>query len=80
MSGYSFISGRQQPNPRTQAVTTEQWQHILLSYARHRKLFYLRVEDAETPGGDWDEVLRNERIKRELCHTRVDLDSKGSVV
>jgi ESCRT-II complex subunit VPS25 len=24
----------------------------------------LKVEDAETTGGDWDEVLRNERINR----------------
>jgi len=30
----------------------------------YRQLFVLRVEDAETMGGDWDEVLRNERINR----------------
>jgi hypothetical protein len=34
------------------------------SYARFRKLFTLKVEDAETSGGDWDEVLRNTRINR----------------
>ncbi|KAG6846866.1 hypothetical protein H0H93_011367, partial [Arthromyces matolae] len=30
------------------------------------RLFLLRVEDAETPGNDWDEVLRNERINRKV--------------
>jgi len=29
-------------------------------------LYFLRVEDAEVPGNDWDEVLRNERINRKL--------------
>jgi len=29
-------------------------------------LFILRLEDAEVPGGDWDEILRNERIDRRL--------------
>lgn len=43
---------------------TENWTRLLLSYARHRRLFYLRVEDAETKGGEWDEVLKNERINR----------------
>ncbi|KAI0954747.1 hypothetical protein AcW1_006539 [Taiwanofungus camphoratus] len=56
----------QQPNPATQAVVTEQWTRLILSYARHRRLFVLRVEDAETAGGDWDEIMRNERINRRL--------------
>jgi ESCRT-II complex subunit VPS25 len=55
---------RQQPNPATQATVTEQWTKLILSYARFRRLFILRVEDAETSGGDWDEVLRNPRINR----------------
>jgi hypothetical protein len=59
---------REQPNPETQAVVTEQWIRLLLGYARHRGLFMLRVEDAETAGrgGEWDEVLVNERINRNV--------------
>ncbi|EIM90833.1 ESCRT-II complex vps25 subunit [Stereum hirsutum FP-91666 SS1] len=56
----------QQPNETTQAVVTDNWTRLILAYARYRKLFVLRVEDAETTGGDWDEVLRNERINRRL--------------
>ncbi|KAF8645062.1 hypothetical protein AX16_008120 [Volvariella volvacea WC 439] len=56
----------QQPNPATQAIVTEQWTRLILSYARYKRLFTLRVEDAETTGGDWDEVLRNTRINRKL--------------
>lgn len=37
---------------------------IILKYSRHRRLFTIRVEDSETTGHDWDEVLRNERINR----------------
>lgn len=44
---------------------TGQWIRLILSYARHRKLFTLRVQDAEQKDGDWDEILRNERINRE---------------
>ncbi|TFK36335.1 ESCRT-II complex subunit-domain-containing protein [Crucibulum laeve] len=56
----------QQPNPTTQSIASEQWIRLILSYARHRRLFTLRVEDAETAGNDWDEVLRNERINRRV--------------
>ncbi|KAG5735510.1 Vacuolar protein-sorting-associated protein 25 [Termitomyces sp. T112] len=56
----------QQPNPATDAIAVEQWSHLLLTYARHRRLFFLRVEDAETAGNEWDEVLRNERINRKV--------------
>ncbi|PCH44517.1 ESCRT-II complex vps25 subunit, partial [Wolfiporia cocos MD-104 SS10] len=56
----------QQPNPATQAVITGHWTKLILSYARHRGLFYLRLEDAENPSNPWDEVLRNERIHRRL--------------
>lgn len=35
-------------------------------------MFVLRVEDAETGGGDWDEVLRNPRINRAcVSHTEI---------
>ncbi|KAH9074704.1 ESCRT-II complex vps25 subunit [Lactarius deliciosus] len=56
----------QQPNTATQAGFTEQWTRLLLAYARHRRLFTLRLEDAEVPGGEWDEVLRNPRINKRL--------------
>lgn len=39
---------------------------MILSYARFKRIFYLRVEDAEVTGGDWDEVLRNTRINSAL--------------
>jgi ESCRT-II complex subunit VPS25 len=62
---------RQQPNPETQAIVTDHWIRLLLGYARHRRLFMLKVEDAETAGtgGDWDEVLMNERINRMLAES-----------
>jgi hypothetical protein len=28
----------------------------------------LRVEDSETAGSDWEEILRNERINRTSCY------------
>jgi ESCRT-II complex subunit VPS25 len=56
----------EQPNPNTQSIATEQWSRLILSYARHRRHFVLRVEDAEAPGSDWDEILRNERINRRI--------------
>lgn len=62
----------QQPNPATQATLTEHWTKIVLSYARFRRLFTLRVEDAETSGGDWDEVLRNPRINRTYAQPTQD--------
>ena len=58
------VLSSQQPNPTTQKEFTDNWIRLILAYARHRKLFFLRVEDAEVAGGDWDEVLRNERINR----------------
>ena len=54
----------EQANPTTKSIATEQWIHLILSYSRHKKLFLLRVEDVETVGSDWDEILRNERINR----------------
>lgn len=72
----------QQPNAATQAIVAEQWSKLILSYARFRNLFTLRVEEAEMPGGDWDEVLRNERINRRLLpshlsHLIADMVSKN---
>ncbi|KAI5995618.1 ESCRT-II complex vps25 subunit [Pisolithus albus] len=56
----------EQPNPTTQSVFNDNWIRLILSYARHRRLFVIRVEDAEVAGGDWDEILRNERINRRV--------------
>ncbi|EKM81636.1 hypothetical protein AGABI1DRAFT_105162, partial [Agaricus bisporus var. burnettii JB137-S8] len=56
----------QQPNPVSQAVVTDHWIKLILSYARYRRLWTLRLEDVETPGSDWDEIVRNTRIKRRL--------------
>lgn len=60
----------EQPNPATQSIATDQWSRLLLAYGRHRRLFSLRVEDADTAGSAWEEVLRNERINRKIlpCH------------
>ncbi|OBZ73694.1 Vacuolar protein-sorting-associated protein 25 [Grifola frondosa] len=56
----------QQPNSATQAIVTEQWTRLIMTYSRHRKLFVLRIEDAEVSGNDWDEIFRNDRINRRL--------------
>ncbi|KAF8208711.1 ESCRT-II complex vps25 subunit [Mycena galopus ATCC 62051] len=56
----------QQPHPDTNATVTAHWTTLILGYARHRKLFVLRVEDAETTETEWLEVLRNERINRKI--------------
>ncbi|KAF8517964.1 ESCRT-II complex vps25 subunit [Hysterangium stoloniferum] len=55
-----------QPNPTTQALQIQHWIRLILSYARHRRLFVLRVEDCEISGNDWDEILRNDRINRKV--------------
>ncbi|KAI0692507.1 ESCRT-II complex vps25 subunit [Cytidiella melzeri] len=75
----------QQLNPTTQATLTAQWTRLILSYARHRQLFLLRVEDAGIPGSDWDEIFRNERINRKLLPSHLsaifaDMVSKNLAV
>ncbi|KAH9940745.1 ESCRT-II complex vps25 subunit [Epithele typhae] len=56
-----------QPNPATQKTATQDWERLILTYARHRNLFVLRVEDADAPeGSPWDEILRNPRINRRM--------------
>lgn len=75
----------QQPNPNTQAVVTEHWTKLILSYARHRRLFLLRVEDTEVAGNDWDEIFRNEQIRRRLlpshlAHIMEDMVTKNKAV
>ncbi|KXN90698.1 Vacuolar protein-sorting-associated protein 25 [Leucoagaricus sp. SymC.cos] len=56
----------QQPNPVSQSVVLDQWIKLILAYARYRRQFVLRIEDAEAAGSDWDEILRNERINHKL--------------
>ncbi|KAJ3482158.1 hypothetical protein NLI96_g7175 [Meripilus lineatus] len=56
----------QQPNPSTQATVTEHWTRLILSYGRFKKIWLLKLEDAEVAGNDWDEILRNDRINRKL--------------
>ncbi|KAG6330790.1 hypothetical protein ID866_8301 [Astraeus odoratus] len=63
-SAHPFFT--EQPNTATQCTFDEHWTRLILSYARYRHLFILRVEDAEVAGGDWDEILRNERINRRI--------------
>jgi len=56
----------QQPNPTTQSTVTDHWIRLILTYARHRKLFVLCVEDSEIAGSDWEEILNNGRINRKM--------------
>lgn len=56
----------QQPNPTTQATQTATWTRLILAYARHARLFSLRVEDAELKTGPWADVFTNAEIGRTL--------------
>ncbi|KAF8839013.1 ESCRT-II complex vps25 subunit [Paxillus ammoniavirescens] len=56
----------EQPTPSTRTLFIDNWSRLILAYARHRRLYTLCVEDAEIAGGDWDEILRNERINRRV--------------
>ncbi|PAV20069.1 ESCRT-II complex vps25 subunit [Pyrrhoderma noxium] len=56
----------QQKNVATQATSTDQWIRLILSYARHHRIFYLSIGDAEDAESVWKEVLRNERISRRV--------------
>lgn len=65
---------RQQPNPSTQATVTEHWTRLILSYGRFKKIWLLKLEDAEVAGNDWDEILRNDRINRKLSYPRTPMN------
>ncbi|TBU34011.1 ESCRT-II complex vps25 subunit [Dichomitus squalens] len=56
----------QQPNPNSRKIATDNWTRLLLSYARHKKLFVLRAEDVDVPNSEWEEVLSNPRIGRKI--------------
>lgn len=60
-------SARQQRNPTVIAKQTQLWTRLILSYARSRRLFTLKLEDAEQRSGtDWADIFYNPRIKREF--------------
>jgi hypothetical protein len=61
---------RLQPNPETRALQEQYWRRLILAYARHRRLFTLAADDAESLTSEWREVLRNERIDRQSRNTR----------
>lgn len=73
------MSIREQPTPSTQSLFADHWTRLILSYARHRRLFTLRIEDAEAPGSDWDEILRNERINRKSPSPSGNIDSMNTL-
>lgn len=55
-----------QRHPEVLANSTQQWITLIIAYARNRRLWTLRVEDAELKDGDWSEVFWNPRIRRSL--------------
>ena len=56
-----------QPNPATQKTVAQNWARLILTYARHKRLFVLRAEDADAPEDSaWAEILRNPRINRQF--------------
>lgn len=60
---------RLQLNPETRALQEQYWRRLILAYARHRRLFTLTADDAESLTSEWREVLRNERIDRQSLNT-----------
>lgn len=56
---------RQQRNAGVIATQTQHWTRLILSFAKHRRIFYLKLDDAEQPtGSEWSDVFYNPRIKR----------------
>jgi len=55
----------QQRNPTIIADQINHWIRIILSYARHQRLFVLRVQDADLrEDSQWSDIFWNPRIKR----------------
>ncbi|KAI0766155.1 ESCRT-II complex vps25 subunit [Trametes elegans] len=74
-----------QPNAGTQAIVSQNWTRLILSYAPHKRLFVLRAEDADASGSEWDEILQNPRINRRLLSSHLsailaDMVAKGDAV
>ena len=59
----SFDMDRLQPNPQTFAHQLTLWTRLLLSWAKHHKVF--RIDAGAADGGDCREVLENKSIGRE---------------
>lgn len=69
---YFNWTARQQRNPTVIAKQTQLWTRLILSYARSRRLFTLKLQDAEQRSGtDWADIFYNPRIKRAFLPFRV---------
>lgn len=64
-----------QPNPTTQAIFTAQWIRMIVSYAQHKRLFYMLLNDAVNPDSGWYHILGNERINRKSIVPQFTLSS-----
>jgi len=63
--GHRHQRHSQQRNPTIIADQISHWTRIILSYARHRRLFVLRIQDADLrEDNQWSEIFWNPRIKR----------------
>ncbi|KAG8859988.1 hypothetical protein FRB91_005315 [Serendipita sp. 411] len=60
-----------QPFPASRADQDALWTRLILSYARHRRLFTLSADDAERQNSEWLDVLTNDRINRRLTKAQV---------
>ncbi|CAG8784835.1 492_t:CDS:2, partial [Acaulospora colombiana] len=60
------------PFPSAKADQEDIWTRLILTYARHRRLFTLSADDGETTSSPWREVLTNERIRRRLNSQQVN--------
>ncbi|KAG9013261.1 hypothetical protein FRB93_000784 [Tulasnella sp. JGI-2019a] len=62
-----------QKYPDVLSSSTRQWITLILAYARHQRLWTLRVEDANVKeGGDWSEIFWNPRVRRQMRTTHLD--------
>ncbi|KIO27316.1 hypothetical protein M407DRAFT_243412 [Tulasnella calospora MUT 4182] len=68
-----------QHHPSILSDATQQWIKLILGYARHRRLWTLRVEDAESKDGPWNEVFWNPRIKRQMPQQYLEYITKTMV-
>ena len=62
---YFVYDRRQQRNPQTLAEQTGHWTHLILAYARHARLYTLRIDDLERRSDEWAPVLTNPELGRE---------------
>ena len=55
---------RKQTHAGIATDANENWIKIILAFARHKRLWSLRVEQAEVKNGEWSEIFWNPRINR----------------